>query len=169
MKIASQMIFSINSKIIVGMSFETFSISKRILIGLKHTKLGWFLDLVPIKMGENAGQVFHIWVSGQTHSLHKKEVFRKDFYTKCKWIRRKLRICLHLAKNFIFCTVLYRKFSITPQPEMELTEKLDHSFNSTKEIRLSQKYESVAIMLNCNVVWIFFVLRQVPAEYDIIH
>lgn len=103
-------------------------------------------------MGENAGQVFHIWVSGQTHSLLKKEVFRKDFYTKCKRIRRKLRICLHLAKNFIFCTVLYRKFSITPQPEMELTEKLDHSFNSTKEIRLSQKYESVAIMLNCNVV-----------------
>ena len=146
-----------------------FPFLKGYLLDLTIPNWGWFLDLVPIKMGENAGQVFHIWVSGQTHSLHKKEVFRKDFYTKCKWIRRKLRICLHLAKNFIFCTVLYRKFSITPQPEMELTEKLDHSFNSTKEIRLSQKYESVAIMLNCNVVWIFFVLRQVPAEYDIIH
>ena len=146
-----------------------FPFLKGYLLDLTIPNWGWFLDLFPIKMGENARQVFHISVSGQTHSLLKKEVFRKDFYTKCKRIRRKLRICLHLAKNFIFCTVLYRKFSITPQPEMELTEKLDHSFKSTKEIRWSQKYESVAIMLNCDVVWIFFVLHQIPAEYDIIH
>ena len=68
------------------------------------------------------------------------EISVKDFLSKCEQIRKKFRICLHLvkkslAKNFIFCVVLYTKFGISTQPEMELTGKLDHSFNSVKEIR----------------------------------
>ena len=44
-------------------------------------------------------------------TLHKNEVFVKDFFSKCDQIRGKLRIWSHLLKksimeNFIFCEVL---------------------------------------------------------------
>ena len=51
-------------------------------------------------------------------SLPKKMKFSiKDFFSKCDQIRRKLRICSHLLnkslmKNFIFCAVCIKVFSL---------------------------------------------------------
>ena len=49
-------------------------------------------------------------------TTQKMKFFNKDFFSRCDQIRRKLRIWLHslkksLMEKFIFCTVLYFRYS----------------------------------------------------------